>query len=177
MICWLREPQDHRYRARLVKFTRTITHRIQAQTLRLCRAPGGAWDYESRLIRETIGRLPGISRRRAALIHQLGILAQQRGDHAEAESRYRESLSSFEELGDQAGIARSYHQLGSLAQARGRYQDARDTYHLSLTMPGSPGESHPQAPTDPDVNLSIYPARAAQVSGRVRQCPVREQAG
>jgi hypothetical protein len=44
-------------------------------------------------------------------------------------------------------------------------------------LPGSPGESHPQAPTDPDVNLSIYPARAAQVSGRIPQRPVREQAG
>jgi hypothetical protein len=34
-------------------------------------------------------------------------------------------------------------------------------------LPGSPGESHPQAPTDPDVNLSVYPARAAQ---GVRSC-------
>lgn len=43
------------------------------------------------------------------------------------------------------------------------------------TLPGSPGESHPQAPTDPDVNLSVYPARAVQVSGRVPQRPMREQ--
>src|SRR6266542_3890051 len=43
-------------------------------------------------------------------------------------------------------------------------------------VPGSPGESHPQAPTDPCVNLSIYTARAVQLSGRVPQLPVREQA-
>jgi hypothetical protein len=43
-------------------------------------------------------------------------------------------------------------------------------------VPGSPGESHPQAPTDPCVNLSIYTARAVQLSGRVPQFPVREQA-
>jgi len=28
------------------------------------------------------------------------------------------------------------------------------------SSPGSPGELHPEAPTDPDVNLSIHPARA-----------------
>jgi len=43
-------------------------------------------------------------------------------------------------------------------------------------VPGSPGESHPQAPTDPCVNLSVYTARAVQLSGRVPQRPVREQA-
>jgi len=28
--------------------------------------------------------------------------------------------------------------------------------------PGRPGEFHPEPPTDPDVNLSIHPARATQ---------------
>jgi len=27
-------------------------------------------------------------------------------------------------------------------------------------LPGRPGELHPEPPTDPDVNLSIHPARA-----------------
>ena len=35
--------------------------------------------------------------------------------------------------------------------------------------PGSPGESHPRAPKDPDVNLSIHPAPAVQLSDRVPQ--------
>src|SRR6266851_3309465 len=43
--------------------------------------------------------------------------------------------------------------------------------------PGSGRESHPPAPTDPDVNLSVHPARAAQSSGRGAVLPVREQAG
>lgn len=38
---------------------------------------------------------------------------------------------------------------------------------MMIALPGSPGEFHPRAPTDPDVNLSIYPARAVQVSGRI----------
>ena len=45
--------------------------------------------------------------------------------------------------------------------------------------PGSPGESHPRAPTDPDVNLSIHPAPAVQLfrpcnattSARTSQAP------
>jgi len=29
-----------------------------------------------------------------------------------------------------------------------------------MTPPGRPGDLHPESPTDPDVNLSIHPARA-----------------
>ena len=52
----------------------------------------------------------------------------------------------------------------------------RDTPELAAIglPPGSPGESHPEAPTDPDVNLSVHPARAVQLPGRVSQLPVRE---
>ena len=28
-----------------------------------------------------------------------------------------------------------------------------------IRMPGRPGDLHPESPTDPDVNLSIHPAR------------------
>jgi hypothetical protein len=37
-------------------------------------------------------------------------------------------------------------------------------FHLcaSRTLPGRPGEFRPEPPTDPDVNLSIHPARATQ---------------
>src|SRR5271167_5135756 len=40
----------------------------------------------------------------------------------------------------------------------------RVLFHLcaSLTLPGRPGEFRPEPPTDPDVNLSIHPARATQ---------------
>ncbi|WP_028066080.1 tetratricopeptide repeat protein, partial [Solirubrobacter soli] len=50
---------------------------------------------------------------------QLGILAQARGDLAEAETLYRRSLEINERLGNPARIATGYHQLGMLAQARG----------------------------------------------------------
>ncbi|WP_369077315.1 tetratricopeptide repeat protein, partial [Paractinoplanes hotanensis] len=44
---------------------------------------------------------------------------QARGDYAEAERRYQQSLTIKEELGNRAGMANSYHQLGMLAQDRG----------------------------------------------------------
>jgi Transposase DDE domain len=67
---------------------------------------------------------------------------------------------------------------------QGRYRQITDNLRIKEVtvsdterfVPGSPGESHPQAPTDPCVNLSIYTARAVQLSGRVPQFPVREQA-
>jgi len=37
-------------------------------------------------------------------------------------------------------------------------------------LPGRPGELHPEPPTDPDVNLSIHPARATlKKAGAFRQ--------
>ena len=32
--------------------------------------------------------------------------------------------------------------------------------HDAIQWPGRPGEFHPESPTDPDMNLSIHPARA-----------------
>jgi hypothetical protein len=39
--------------------------------------------------------------------HQLGIVAQDRGDYETAEELYRNSLAINERLGDQAGVASS----------------------------------------------------------------------
>ena len=55
----------------------------------------------------------------ATTYHQLGMLAQTRGDHDTARTRYQQALHIEEELGDRAGMATTYHQLGTLAQARG----------------------------------------------------------
>ncbi len=41
---------------------------------------------------------------------------------------------------------------------------------LCFLLPGRPGELHPEPPTDPDVNLTIHPARATQKkAGAFRQ--------
>ena len=67
-----------------------------------------------------MGNQPDIS----GAYHQLGILAQQRGQLAEAESCYRKSLAIDERLGDQVGIAISYSALAGLSEALGNPGDA-----------------------------------------------------
>ncbi|MFF0154529.1 tetratricopeptide repeat protein, partial [Micromonospora sp. NPDC005203] len=94
----------------------------------------GAWDREISLIHDTLGWLPENSPRRPAWYHQLGMLAQRRGDYAEAERRYQQSLTIDEELGDRAGMSSSYHQLGMLAQFRGDYVEADRRYQQALTI-------------------------------------------
>ena len=94
----------------------------------------GAWDQEASLIHDTLARLPAGSPRQAAWIHQLGIIAQDRGDYDEAARQYQRSLDIDERLGDQAGMAGSYHQLGVLAQARGDYDEAARQYQRALDI-------------------------------------------
>ena len=94
----------------------------------------GAWDQEAALIHDTLDRLPSGSPRRAAYIHQLGRLAQERGDYEEAARQYQRSLDIFERFGDRAGMARSYGQLGILAQDRGDYEEAVRQYQRSLDI-------------------------------------------
>ena len=94
----------------------------------------GAWDQEASLIHDTLSWLPASSPRKAAWIHQLGILAQNRGDYPEAARQYQRSLDILERLGDQAGMAASYHNLGILAQNRGDYAEAARQYQRSVEI-------------------------------------------
>jgi tetratricopeptide (TPR) repeat protein len=94
----------------------------------------GAWEQEGALIHDTLARLPSGSPRRAAYLHQLGMLAQYRGDYEEAARQYQRSLDISERLGNQAGMASSYHQLGILAQYRGDYEEAARQYQRSLDI-------------------------------------------
>jgi tetratricopeptide (TPR) repeat protein len=94
----------------------------------------GSWDWEETICRQVLAHLPPTTRLAAAFTHQLGIIAQRRGDYPAAEDRYRQSLTILEEIGDRAGIARSYHRLGIIAQLRGDYLAAEDRYRQSLTI-------------------------------------------
>ncbi|MGP4103473.1 transposase, partial [Nonomuraea sp. KM90] len=59
-----------------------------------------------------------------------------------------------------------------VAKSHSRPKTSNDNPHVEASLPGSGQESHLPAPTDPDVNLSIHPARAVQSSGQYRssQC-------
>jgi tetratricopeptide (TPR) repeat protein len=68
----------------------------------------------------------------AATYHQLGRVAQDRGDLTVAESWYRKGLDLKEALGDRPSMASSYHQLGMVAQNRGDLAGAENWYRKSL---------------------------------------------
>ena len=92
----------------------------------------GRWDDEWRLINRQFQN-PRLSKSRQAIWHhQLGVLAQDRGDYDTAHDRYQQALSIFEELGDRAGIAATYHQLGILAHDQSDYNTAHNRYEQSL---------------------------------------------
>ncbi|WP_371653313.1 MULTISPECIES: tetratricopeptide repeat protein [unclassified Streptomyces] len=77
---------------------------------------------------------PERSKRIAIGYHQLGLLAQYRGQLGEAEEWYRKSLTIKEELGERSGMALSYHGLGIVAQHRGRQEESVALHHKSLAI-------------------------------------------
>ncbi|MFD3621071.1 tetratricopeptide repeat protein [Streptomyces sp. NPDC058676] len=128
-ITQLIEARHHHHQAGDLDQAETITWQVCSQLHTL-----GAWDWQLHLLEETLTWLPTRSRSAAAYIHQLGIIAQKRGDYAQAEERYRAALTILEELGDRSGIASSYHQLGIIAELRGDYAQAEERYRASLAM-------------------------------------------
>jgi tetratricopeptide (TPR) repeat protein len=94
----------------------------------------GAWATERRLWVEALSWVPPRSRYSAGIRHQLGILAENRGDYGAAEQYYQDSLAIKEELADRVGIGRTYHQLGNVAFRRGDYDAAEQRYKASLAV-------------------------------------------
>ena len=107
--------------------------------LRLCVALFRFWDMrehltEGRARLETVLRLAGAERpkERARVSHFLGALATAQGDYPAAESFLELSLSLYEELGDQSGIAVSLNALAVSARDRGDYSAAQSNFERSL---------------------------------------------
>jgi predicted ATPase/DNA-binding winged helix-turn-helix (wHTH) protein/tetratricopeptide (TPR) repeat protein len=107
--------------------------------LRLCTALFLFWDIrehltEARTRLETILRLAGNghSRERAKVSHFLGALATTQGDFSAAEHHLQQSLSIYEDLGDQPGIAASLNGLAINARDRGDYASAQSNFERSL---------------------------------------------
>ncbi|WP_373861850.1 tetratricopeptide repeat protein [Actinomadura hibisca] len=94
----------------------------------------GAWDWEQQLLTQTLPWTPQTSKDRAAILHQLGLIDQQRGEYESALQWYRRALTIDKELGDRAGVAVSYHQLGMIDELRGEYERALQWYRQSLTL-------------------------------------------
>ncbi len=107
--------------------------------LRLCVALFRFWDMrehltEGRVRLETILRMAGAerSRERARVSHFLGALATAQGDYPAAERFLQQSLSLYEELADQSGIAASLNALAVSARDRGDYSAAQSNFERSL---------------------------------------------
>jgi predicted ATPase/DNA-binding winged helix-turn-helix (wHTH) protein len=107
--------------------------------LRLCVALFRFWDMrehltEGRARLETIVRLAGTERprERARVLHFLGALVSAQGDYPAAERFLKQSLSLYEELADQSGIAASLNALAVSARDRGDYSAAQTYFERSL---------------------------------------------
>ncbi len=112
----------------------------------------GELDHEAALVQETLAWLPPDSPLRAGWIHEIGKIAQTRGNLIEAERRYQQSLEMFSDAGDAAAASRSQHRLGILAQARGDYAEAEHHFRQSgnLTRKQAPADrGHPGWPGGP----------------------------
>ena len=94
----------------------------------------GAWEWEERLLRETLAWMPEGSTEAAAYLHHLGIVAQRKGDYDGALDWYRKSLAITEQFGDLAGMARSFSQIGVLYTQTGRAADALPLNLRSLAL-------------------------------------------
>jgi predicted ATPase/DNA-binding winged helix-turn-helix (wHTH) protein len=108
-------------------------------SLRLCVALFRFWDMrehlsEGRARIETVLRLCGEerTRERARLSLFLGALSTALGDYWAAEQSLQSSLSLYEELGDESGIAASLNALAVAARDRGDYASAQANFERSL---------------------------------------------
>jgi tetratricopeptide (TPR) repeat protein len=107
--------------------------------LRLSVALFRFWDMREHLIEgrtrlETILRLAGTghAKERGRVLHFLGALVTAQGDFPAAENFLEQSLSLYEQLGDQWGIAASLNALAITERDRGDYSAAESNFERSL---------------------------------------------
>jgi tetratricopeptide (TPR) repeat protein len=72
----------------------------------------------------------------------LGILANVRGDADQATAHYRQSLLSFESIGDDRGCAIAYHNLGMVSADCEQWDDADRYFRLCLGIARALGDIH-----------------------------------
>jgi tetratricopeptide (TPR) repeat protein len=91
--------------------------------------------YEAGLAITEVGDLSGA----AVSNFQLGTLAMQQGNLSEAEQRYREALTTFQQLNEPAKEATVWHQLGMVYEKGKQWDAAEDAYRTSAQIKESLG--------------------------------------
>jgi putative nucleotidyltransferase with HDIG domain len=79
---------------------------------------------------------------RGRIEQNLGILANIRGDHAEALAHYQQSLYAFQRTGDDHGCAIAYHNLGMVSADRAKWDEADEYFRRSLEIAAAVGDVH-----------------------------------
>jgi tetratricopeptide (TPR) repeat protein len=79
---------------------------------------------------------------RGRIEQNLGILANIHGDSSEATAHYRQSLLSFERVGEDRGCAIAYHNLGMVSADCEQWDDADRYFRLSLSLARASGDIH-----------------------------------
>jgi predicted ATPase len=107
--------------------------------LRLCIALFRFWDMREHLTEGRTWLETGLCaagtdfpNEQAKILHFLGAITTAQGDFAAAEGFLNRSLSMYEELGDEWGIAASLNAQAITARDRGDYVSAKSTFERSL---------------------------------------------
>ncbi|AJF69325.1 tetratricopeptide repeat protein [Streptomyces vietnamensis] len=100
----------------------------------------GQWAREERLRHQALSMATPGSLSAAECLAELGGLDARRGRYAQAESRYRQALTRFEELGADDLVAGVLHNLGLLAEGRGDHAESEHLYRQSMSISERIGE-------------------------------------
>ena len=96
---------------------------------------------------ELVARLEKIDQERqgkmeASVYHQLGVVAGERRQWAQAEGYFHQALQAFIEFDDHHAQASVYHQLGTVAQEEEQWAQARDYFLRALETYAAHQDSH-----------------------------------
>ncbi|OBQ41114.1 MAG: hypothetical protein AN484_21635 [Aphanizomenon flos-aquae WA102] len=89
----------------------------------------------------------------ARTYHQLGYVAQEMREYAQARDFFQQALSIFIEFSDRYSQARTYHNLGRVAQEMREYTQARDFYQQALSIKIEFGNRYSQSATYHDLGI------------------------
>ena len=87
------------------------------------------------------------SKLRAGVYHQLGVVAQEQRQWAQAEAYYQQALQIYIEYQDRYEQAKTYHQLGRVAQEQRQWEQAEAYYQQALQIDIECQDRYAQAST------------------------------